>query len=276
MKTERWNVFLSRLKAALTGALLALLALRPQEAMSAASASCGMWAAAVLPALFPYLVLSRLLAQTASGGVLAVPVAMLAGSPAGARLLALSERGADAQRKAALCATASPLFLLGTLEGGAKMVAAHWLGALAACGFATLLAPHAKQTAPSVPAEQATLSEIIADSALAMLSVCGCMVFFSVLLALAESFVPFSPAVRAALAAFLEMAGGCARIRALGLPDETAKALLCATVSFGGLSVFWQNARYLREADVDLRLQFASKLVHAAAAYGAYRLLATL
>ena len=43
MKTERWNVFLSRLKAALTGALLALPALRPQEAMSAARPSCDMF-----------------------------------------------------------------------------------------------------------------------------------------------------------------------------------------------------------------------------------------
>ena len=43
MKTERWNVFLSRLKAALTGALPALPALRPQEAMSAARASRGMF-----------------------------------------------------------------------------------------------------------------------------------------------------------------------------------------------------------------------------------------
>ena len=108
-------------------AALTFIAFSPQV-MEAAVTAANVFASAVLPALFPYLVLSRLLAQTASGGVLAVPVAMLAGSPAGARLLALSERGADAQRKAALCATASPLFLLGTLEGGAKMVAAHWLG----------------------------------------------------------------------------------------------------------------------------------------------------
>lgn len=272
MKVESWNLVFSRLKAALTGLLLALLTLHPHQAMQAACDSCRLWATSVLPALFPYLTLSRLLLQTARG-VFSLPVAMLAGSPAGAQMIALTERGANAQRKAALCATASPLFLLGTLDGDWKILAAHWLGALAACAFSCLFPPAPRDKVRPVSVGDASLSEIIADSALAMLSVCGCMVFFSVVTVLAETLWPMRAATRALLAAMLEMAGGCARINALGLPDEATKALLCAAVSFGGLSVFWQNARYLREAGVNLRVQFAAKLLHAAAAYGLYRIL---
>ena len=263
---------LSLLASALAGALLASLALRPQAGMEAARLACRQWATGVLPALFPYLVLSRLLLGAAGGSMLTIPLAMLAGSPAGARLLALGGANCASQRRAALCATASPLFLLGTLSGGALMLAAHWLGALAAYGFSACFPPHADAAPPAVPdSASASLPEIIADSALAMLPVCGCMVFFSVVTALVESLFPLPSAFAAALAAFLEMAGGCARISALALPARLTRALLCAAVSFGGLSVFMQNASYLRRAGVNLRVQFAAKVVHAVGAFGVCR-----
>lgn len=264
MKKHLFSLFTS----ALTGALLAALALRPQAGMEAARAACRQWATGVLPALFPYLVLSRLLLGVAGGGALTVPLAMLAGSPAGARLLALGGPSRASQRRAALCATASPLFLLGTLSGGALMLAAHWIGALAAYGFAACFPVRAENAASSASPPAAALPEILADSALAMLPVCGCMVFFSVVTALVEALFPLPPALGAALAAFLEMAGGCARISALALPSRLTRALLCAAVSFGGLSVFMQNAAYLRRAGADLRIQFAAKVVHAVVAFG--------
>ena len=204
MKKHLFSLFTS----ALTGALLAALALRPQAGMEAARAACRQWATGVLPALFPYLVLSRLLLGAAGGGALTVPLAMLAGSPAGARLLALGGPSRASQRRAALCATASPLFLLGTLSGGALMLAAHWIGALAAYGFAACFPVRAENAASSASPPAAALPEILADSALAMLPVCGCMVFFSVVTALVEALFPLPPALGAALAAFLEMAGG--------------------------------------------------------------------
>ena len=266
MKKHLFSLFTS----ALTGALLAALALRPQAGMEAARAACRQWATGVLPALFPYLVLSRLLLGAAGGGALTVPLAMLAGSPAGARLLALGGPSRASQRRAALCATASPLFLLGTLSGGALMLAAHWIGALAAYGFAACFPVRAAADSPPAAfgSVSASLPEILADSALAMLPVCGCMVFFSVVTALVEALFPLPPALGAALAAFLEMAGGCARIFALALPSRLTRALLCAAVSFGGLSVFMQNAAYLRRAGADLRIQFAAKVVHAVVAFG--------
>lgn len=269
-KKRRW---IGRLKAALTGAALAALCLRPQAAMAAARGALRLWASGVLPALFPYLVLSRLLAGM-TGGVWALPVALLAGSPAGARLLALTETDARrAQWKAALCATASPLYVLGTLDGGARMLAAHWLGAAGSAGLVALIgragrAPRRESARPQrssvVPA---FLPEIIADSALTLLSVAGCMTFFSVAAALVEAFLTPSAGLGAVLAAALEMAGGCARIVALGLPSPLREACLCAAVSFGGLSVFMQNAPYLKQAGAKLSMQMGAKLTHAAISF---------
>jgi len=270
---------MGRLRAGLYGAALGMLALFPQEAMAAARSACHTWANSVMPALFPYMVLSQLLLSAVRSPALTAPLAMLGGSPAGARLISLAGYPArKAQRMAALCATTSPLFILGTLRGGYPMLLAHWLGAFVAWGFASVCVPardrvvkgaggHGGPSSDPGGAKtgRATLAGAIREAALAMITVCGCMALFSVLTALLSKLLPLPPTLSALLAALLEMAAGCGRIQALGLPAETAAALLCAAVSFGGLSVFMQNAVFLKPLGIDLRALFAARAVHAAA-----------
>lgn len=267
------NTWISRLRAAAIGAVVGLLMLYPQDAMEAARNACRLWATGVMPALFPYMVFSQLLASgcAGSGGPL-VPLSMLGGSPSGAKLIELAGLSPErAQRLAALCATASPLFILGTLSGGMRMLLAHWLGALVAWAFVRLLTHrHKEEPLPTgrktVEAVRLGLPEAVRDAALAMLSVCGCMAVFSVLSALLDRLLPLPGALSTFLACVLEMAGGCAKIQALGLPEAIAAPLLCATVSFGGLSVFMQNAAFLKPAGVNLCTQFLARVVHALAA----------
>jgi len=265
-------------RAAMVGAALGMLARYPREAMAAARSACHLWANGVMPALFPYMVLSQLLLPAVKSPLLLAPLAMLGGSPSGARLINLSGCTAQkAQRLAALCATASPLFILGTLQGGVRMLLAHWLGACVAWAFVYILKrpqndAAGNNAAPSPPARM-SLTETVRDAALAMITVCGCMALFSVLTALLSRAFPLSAALSALLAALLEMATGCARIEALGLSAQWTAALLCAAVSFGGFSVFTQNAMFLRPAGVTLRLQLAARAVHAASAlFICYRL----
>ncbi len=271
------NRWLPRLRAAGLGALLALLMLYPQEAMEAARSACRLWASSVMPALFPYMVFSQLLASSVRGGWLTAPLAMLGGSPAGARLIALGDLSPTrAQRLAALCATVSPLFVLGTLGGGVRMLAAHWLGAVAAWAFVQLMPSGAEVPAPSptaTPKARLGLTDAIRDASLAMITVCGCMALFAVLAALLGRLLPLTPSLSALLSCVLEMASGCASIRALNLPSQMAAPLCCAAISFGGLSIFLQNAVFLRPIGVNLRTQLAARLVHAAAAYGICTLL---
>ncbi len=233
-----------------------------------------------MPALFPYMVLSQLLASGVSAAWLTPVLAMLGGSPAGARLIAQQgDPVPRAQRLAALCATASPLFILGTLQGGIPMLAAHWLGALAAYGFVRLLQkkeiPMETNSAPTSGA-RSTLPEAIRDASLAMVTVCGCMALFSALSALTAQVLPLSGLPSALLLSVLEMAGGCAKIQGLGLSPAITGPLLCAAVSFGGLSVFLQNAVFLKGAGINLRIQLAARIVHAGAAYALCALLMRL
>lgn len=263
--------WLGRLYAAAIGALLALLMSYPQTAMEAVRTACRGWATGVMPALFPYMVISQLLASSVPGGALTVPLSMLGGSPAGARLIAQAGFPKErAQRLAALCTTASPLFILGTLSGGWRMLASHWLGAAVAWGFVGLLQGKGQAKADVMPQpkpQRAGLPEIIRDAALAMVSVCGCMAFFSVLSALLSRLLPLTPSFSVLMACVLEMAGGCAMIVSLGLPARLSAALLCAAVSFGGLSIFMQNAAFLKPAGVNLRTQLLARIVHAAASF---------
>ncbi|MDR0897870.1 MAG: hypothetical protein LBN04_08440, partial [Oscillospiraceae bacterium] len=225
-------------------------------------------------------VFSQLLMAALRARFLLAPLAMLGGSPAGSRLIALSQLPPRrAQALAALCATASPLFILGTLAGGARMLAAHWLGAVFAYGVVRLLQARTVPETPipavamAAPLPRAGLTESIRDAALAMLNVCGCMALFSVVSALLVKLLPLPPAGYALLSSVLEMASGCARIQGLGLSMANTAPLLCAAVSFGGLSVFMQNAAFLKPAGVNLRLQFAARCLHALAAGGICALL---
>lgn len=271
---KRW---LPRLYAACIGSCIALLLLYPEVSIDAAKTACGVWANKVMPALFPYLVVSQLLAASIPSFLCIVPLSMLGGSPSGARLISLSRISPEkAQKLSALCTTVSPLYILGTLQGDFRMLIAHWLGA-----FAAWVAVCAQQKSPKAPQDtpvpvlqpQPSIPQAIADSALAMLSVCGCMVLFSVLSALLNRIMPLSRVASAALLCILEMASGCDRILSFGLSINKAAPLLCATVSFGGLSVFMQNASFLKKAGINLRIQFMAKIIHALATYGVCALL---
>lgn len=275
--------------------LMILLILRdPASAAEAARQASRIWAVSVLPTLFPFMVLSLLLvagrSARTSGRFQTAPLLILGlagGSPAGAKLIAaqaaqgsLSPR--QAQRLAAACITCSPMFVLGTLtifldapSLGLPMLASHWLGAWLT-GLCCVVwtrdwkgRPGKQAGAQAVP--PITLGEAISQSASAMLTVCGCMILFNVLLEAASSVVPLSPSGAAALGSVLEMAGGCARIASLALPNDQAAALLCAAVSFGGLSIWTQNAAFLRNAGVRLPVQLAARVLHAVLSYAICR-----
>jgi hypothetical protein len=250
-----------------------------------------------MPALFPFLALSLLLVSKWSArekpGRFSIPamilLGMLGGSPAGARLLdaygsraRLSERAA--QCAAACITTASPMFILGTLTAwlgggsardGMLMLAAHIAAALlagAAC-FAwtrrieyTADSARSLQPEPTAP-QQLRFGEAVSQASLAMLNICGCMILFNVLLECALALIAMPDYAAAALACALEMAGGCARVAALPISRGAMAGAMCAAVTFGGVSVFMQNASYLTKLPVRMTVQFAARVFAGALAY---------
>lgn len=231
--------------------LMLLLLLRSATAMAAASAACRLFVTAVLPGLFPYMVLSLLLVSRVKCPSL--PLVMLlgwgGGSPTGARLLAacdgLSRR--EQVRLAVSCATMSPMFLLGTVGGwlGSSSAGAVALGSVLSGGWLAGLAAarFTRDTpiAPSAPAEALHLSlgAAVEQAARTMLLVCGTMTLLRVLSALAAEALP--PALTLPVVTLLEVTTGTADIAALPLPLALRTALVSGAAGFGGMALLLQN-----------------------------------
>ncbi len=155
------------------------------------------------------------------------------------------------------------------------MLVSHWLGAGVAWAGVRLFqgkSREKREDAESHPPSQAHLTEVVGGAALTMIHVCGYMVFFCVVSALVAHAFSLPAWAHAFLSSVLEMAGGCMQIQALGLPTHQAAPLLCAAASFGGMSIFMQNAAFLRPVGVRSEGQFLAKVLHGLAAYCICRL----
>lgn len=149
----------------LLGFLLCLLVFSPMRYASACLEGITLWAGAVLPALFPFFILTSVLTKLGAADNLSQklsPVAqkfklpgcaaycfllsILSGYPVGARTIAelyarreLTEK--SAARLSILCSTSGPMFLLGTVGGamfnnmraGAILLTSHLLGVILVC-----------------------------------------------------------------------------------------------------------------------------------------------
>ena len=161
--SDRTRRFRRLCAVACAAALLLLLALRPQRYAAACAEGIALWAKVVLPALFPFLVLTAWIARSgmadglgrklspllrrcglpaASAG--AFLLSIVSGYPVGSRVVAdLQRRGeigrADAERLSILCSTSGPMFILGSVgsamfgggKAGAVLLTAHLFGVLA-------------------------------------------------------------------------------------------------------------------------------------------------
>lgn len=250
--------------ALLAGAAMAALLLFPRACMDAALGALRVWGLSVAPSLFPYMVLSRLLsASLRRRGVpapLCAPVlGLLGGSPSGAAALAGCAREGGLSPRAlhglaALTGTISPMFFLGTLQSwtgdarlARRLLLAHLFGAIFAAAFALFLPAKADAPAPAHGQAETEEESPIVKSVQAVLSVGGCIVFFSVLAAAASLLLPASmDALRAVLHAALEAAGGAHALIDAPLPPDIRAVLLAAMTSFGGVSILTQNGIFLR------------------------------
>ena len=161
--SDRTRRFRRSCAVACAAALLLLLALRPQRYAAACAEGIALWANVVLPALFPFLVLTAWIARSgmadglgrklspllrrcglpaASAG--AFLLSIVSGYPVGSRVVADLQRRdeigrADAERLSILCSTSGPMFILGSVgsamfgggKAGAVLLSAHLFGVLA-------------------------------------------------------------------------------------------------------------------------------------------------
>lgn len=281
----------------LCAAVMLLLLVFSNAAMSAARTAAQCFATGVLPALLPMMVLGKFLPDdpkpehSQTGLWLRTgSYAFAAGSPAAAQRTA-SLHGLMTQRswECLLCLTGvmSPMFFTGTLgiwlgnmRDGRILLGIHWLGAVLTAVFWRWIP--ARQSSPAVfeermPAQRMTLPEAIARSAQPLLCVCGAMMVFSaaagLMRSLLASLFPAWTAQHAnwlaVLWAVMEVGGGSS---AVIQAYEKPHALLSALCGFGGLSIWLQNMLFLDKSIRPAKL-LLMRALHGAVCYALVRIL---
>jgi len=308
-------------------ALCALLGLIicPTAAAGGAKSGLLLCSGVIIPSLFPFAVLSNVLMGlglpqrlgkvfapvtkrlfgVSGTGSTAFFLGIAGGYPLGA--ISVSElyaKGAlqkkEAERLLGFCNNCGPAFIIsvagsavfGSVKIGFFLYLIHVISA-----FLTgvlISGRHAGKTASPLPAKSAGLSEAFTDSvkraAAAMVTVCGFVVFFSVLVGLldeAGTLSSLSGAIsvylktelhfsRSLLTGFLELGTGTSSL--IGLSVSAVNLSLCSLIiGWGGVSVHAQAAAVIREGGLSPARHTFGKLLHgvlsALITYFAYPLL---
>ena len=242
--------------------------------------------ASVIPALFPFFVVSSLLVSLGAGraarilerpfralfrcggaGAAAFLLGMLGGYPVGAVTVAsLVRQGdvspAEGRRLLAFCSNAGPSFIIGvaglTVFGSARTGAYLYLIHITAAMAAGFLLRGRRAVIggtyhpPARPGLISAFLSAVQGAASAMGRVCAFVVFFLVLLSLAETVTGALPPWAAG---FLELTNGVLRLS----PTRTGFITAAALLGWGGLSVHCQTASVLDGTNVPLDRYFLGK-----------------
>ena len=322
MKAIRW------LEGSVLLALTLLLFLFPAESAAGARQGLVLCRDLLIPALFPFFVLSSLLIATGTAGRLVRPLAVLTrpllgisgagtaalilglvgGYPVGLRTLAeLKQRrecsNREARRTALICNSCGPAFFLGAVgngvfgsrQAGVLLFCAN-VSALLLLGLALrMIWGSAEDGERYIRQDYTPLSELFPDCVRgafsSVLGVCGYVILFSVLSALADC-TGFLGLCQRMLDPLFRGPGGETLTKSLtvGLLEistgtavlqdaRSAKAALplaAFLLGWGGLSVHGQSLPFLRQAGGKTGPYLAAKLVHGLLSAGGTALLQNL
>lgn len=279
--------------------LFLLLLLSPSVVKDGVTAGFSSCVTTLIPALFPFLVLTNLICATgladALGRVLAFPcrvlfglspscgaavvLGALSGFPVGAyTAVSLCERGrcspGEAGRMLAFCTNAGPAFLIGGvgvyLWGDARIGLLLWLSQLAAAcvvgvSFRLPRDTESIAVAPQEPLSLSALCNAIPQAAQQMLAICGTAVFFEVVLTalFAGELFAALPVLRTLAAGFLEVTSGItAATAAFGTRLPVLGITLCGMfVGWSGLSVCLQVAAAAKSCKLRLGFYLRGKIL---------------
>ena len=267
-----------------------MLLLFPGRCSLFAGEALKLCACAVIPSLFPFMVLSPLLVESLpkggrSGAAVcrsAFLIGMVTGFPVGAVTVAQMYRGGRldkdrAERLLGVCSGAGPAFLIGyagnALWGSA---AAGWCYILFQTAASLVLylwymrsadkAPSPLSRAPeTTSAPSLSLPAAIRGAVQNVLAVCGFVVFFSVLRGLlcdVCTVLQLPLSLSLLLNGGTEMTGGLAEVAACAFQGTPAGFVLSALfVGFGGVCVMMQVSAFAREAGLSMHHYLPQKLL---------------
>lgn len=265
-----------------------LLIIDSRTVIAAAQEGIGLCLQTVVPALFPFFVLSMLLTSSlgGSGWKLLRPlekwcripagsgslllIGLLGGYPTGAQAVA-SAYGAgllpsrQARRMMGFCSNAGPSFLFGivALQFSQKGLAwALWgIHILAALAVGRLL-PGGSRSQVCLPAgKPLTLPQAVRQALSVMAGVCAWVVLFRIVLVMLNRWCLWllPQSLRICIAGLLELTVGCTNLSGLG--QEAAMFVVSSgLLAFGGLCVAMQTASVA--GSLGLGMYLPGKLLH--------------
>ena len=238
---------------------------------SSVKSALALCATSVIPALFPFFVLTGLMVscgavvilgkilrplsdklfKTSGIGAVVFVIGILCGYPTGAKVISeLYQKGNltkdEAERLLAFCNNSGPLFVIGAVglgmlgnkNLGILLYCIHVISAIITGVFLSLFAKEQKEeimlstaTQPFGEAFTTTLESAVKS----ILNVCGYVVFFSCVVAVAKQYIP-----GVFLNSLLEVTVGAKDVIASGLKTEQMLTLLSGTLGFGGACVYFQ------------------------------------
>ena len=257
--------------------MIGALLLFPQICAQAAKEALIVWGLHVTPSLFPYMVLSRMLAERLKKTSLppwctCALLGALGGSPSGAALIACAHTRLSAKNILALCAftgTISPMFFFGTINGWTKdsllcgqLFLAQFLGAALTAILVRILPFRVSSTKTDDAIKEKNERGTMAQSIDAVLQIGGCIICFSVFAAL-MSLLPLPQELLPFLHAVLEISGGVHAVIRFPFSEFTRQIILAAVSGFGGLSILSQNLLFLKPAGLRGETLFLLSLIRA-------------
>lgn len=261
------NAFL-RYTAAVLGLLL--LILDGKTAQLAMQSGIEICLYTLIPSLFPFMVLCRLIVGNSAGNTgpvlsaaghfckippgceVLLVTGILGGYPVGAQSVSdLYVQGRirreDARRMVVFCNNAGPSFLfgiLGPLFSDMQTVLLLWAVQITSMLLTGYILPESKQE--PFPVEQypsVTLSQALQSSIRGMVSVCGWVLLFRLFLEYLRKWIlhPLPVPVQVFITGLLELSNGCIALTQAG--SEPLRFLLASVMlSFGGLCICLQTA----------------------------------
>ena len=265
-------------------AAMVLLILDSACAARSAAEAAQLCLTALIPGLFPMLVLSSWLSARVTvlriprlAALLGVPggseglflLGLVGGYPAGCAAVTQNVRrgtlaSADGQRMLGFCSNCAPAFLFGVLStvlGDLKQTFVLALIQILSAVTVAAYWPGSSKGRSPAEASPVTFHSAVRQSVSAMGAICAWVVLASVVTGFFRRWLfPFLPdGASVLLTGILELTAGCVSLP--GLPEEESRFLAaCFLVNFGGLCVLLQLQALAAPAGLSLRVCALQKL----------------
>lgn len=272
---------------------LIILILDTKTALAGAKDGISLCLNSVIPSLFPFFILSTLIAASLTGNPVRTlrPIGKLCGIPEGAEsLLLLGLLGGypvgaqsindayrnkcikndDAHRLLGFCSNAGPAFIFGMIGGlfaDKKALWALWFIHILSALIVGCILPRNRPSHCKLPScSIISIPAALEISIRTMANVCGWVILFRALLAFLQRWILwfFPTELQVMVAGLLELSNGCHTLYAVTNPGIRFVFSSCF-LSFGGMCVAMQTISATR--DIGTGLYFPGKLLQCAVSF---------